>query len=139
MRQLLITALSALSILACSGDDYSSGPATFAEGTISVFNESVVAIKLTDFVQTRGDLEHRSLLNITVYPNQSRYLRNMLDDGESTIFPGGDGVSVKYRANVSDPNNPGRPLFENTASLVINGDNTILVKSGGDFGIGPGQ
>lgn len=136
---MLLAALASAALLACSGDDYSSGPVSYVQGTISVYNESLVSIRLTDFVQTRGELEHRSVLNITLYPNQSRYLHNMLDGGETNVFPGGDHVSVKFRSSQNDPENPRRPLFENTASLIINGNNTILVKSGGEVSIGPGE
>lgn len=128
----------ALVVAACSGDEKPNAPYSYSQGTISVYNESSVAIRLTDFTQQRGDLEHNSVLNITVYPNQSRRLYNLLDGGDTDTFPGGDQVRVKFRARVSDPDNPGQPLFENTASLIINGDNTISVKDGGEYGIGPG-
>ena len=122
----------------CSGDNKPSAPSPLTQGKIMIYNDSQVSIRLTEFTQKRGDLEHSTVLNMTVYPNQSRKLYNLLDGGDSDIFPGGDQVEVKFQARVSDPNNPGEPLFENTVSLIINGNNTISVKNGGEYGIGPG-
>ncbi len=128
----------ALAVAGCSGKDKPSAPTALIQGKISVYNESDVSIRLTEFTQKRGELEYNTILNTSVYPNQSRKLYNLLDGGDTDTFPGGDQVSVEFQARVSDPNNPEQPLFENTASLIINGNNTILVKNGGEYGVGPG-
>lgn len=128
----------ALVVAGCSGDKKLNAPYSYSQGTISVYNESSVSINLTEFTQKRGDREINTVLNIAIYPNQSRRLYNLLDGGDTDTFPGGDQVWVKFQARVSDPDNPGQPLFENTASLIINGNNTISVKDGGEYGIGPG-
>lgn len=76
-------------------------------------------------------------LNIKIFPRQHYYLKNKIDGGNTDIFPGGDKVWVKFKSEAYDPEHPGNPLFENTIALIVNGNNTVTVKSGGDYSIGP--
>ncbi len=130
--------LAIFGILGCSdGENVPSGPPILFDGEITVSNDADVTIRLVEFEQIRGDLEYHGDMNVRVYPGIRYSLRNEIDGGESLIFPGGDQVSVKFVADVPDPGDPNRPLFENTVNLTVNGSAVIVVKSGGEYNIGP--
>ncbi len=130
--------LAIFGILGCSdGENVPSGPSILFDGEITVSNDADVTIRLVEFEQTRGDLEYHGDMNVRVYPTIRYRLRNEIDGGESLIFPGGDQVSVKFVADVPDPGDPELPLFENTVNLTVNGSTVIIVKSGGEYNIGP--
>jgi len=125
--------------LACSsGEDKPNAPPTLISGRISIYNQTDYPIRLLDFTQQRNDDQYQRMLNMRVYPRHSFSLKNYLDGGNSEIFPGGDRVWVTFASEMSDPENPGHPLFQNTVGLTINGNNTISVKDGGQYSIGPG-
>ena len=126
-------------ILGCSdSENIPSGPPVLLDGEITISNDADVTIRLVEFTQIRGDLEYHGDMNIRVYSNIRYSLRNKLDPGELIVFPGGDQVSVKFVADAPDPGDPERPLFENTVDLTVNGSTVIVVKSGGEYNIGPG-
>jgi hypothetical protein len=135
----LAFSLSILIFLGCSGgeDNPTSSP-VFRDGRIYVRNETSYSIRLMDFVQERGDQEYSGVLDIRVHPDRDYALKNRIDSGNSEIFPGGDRIWVTFISELSDPNNPGHPLFENTVALTVNGNNKISVKSGGEYVVGPG-
>lgn len=134
---LLILAL--FGILGCSDNENTpSGPTVLIAGEITITNDSEVTIRLVEFIQIRGDLEYHGDMDARVYSNIRYSLRNRLDPGESTIFPGGDRVSVRFVADAPDPGHPELPLFENTVNLTVDGNTMIVVKSGGDYSMGPG-
>ncbi len=137
VRVLLILALAG--ILGCS--DSGNGPSgtpVLLDGEITITNNAEVTIRLVEFTQKRGDLEYNGDMNVRVYSSVSYSLKNRLDPGESAVFPGGDRVWVKFVSNAPDPGNPELPLFENTVALTVNGNALIIVKSGGDYNVGPG-
>lgn len=130
---------TALLVMACSsGEDVPNSPPVLASGRISVHNETISPIRLLDFTQKRGEREEHAVLDIRVYSQQTRSLINLIDGGDTDIFPGGDRIQITFVSEAPDPNDPNNPLFENTASLTVNGSNIISVKSGGEYGIGPG-
>ena len=134
----IIFAVGLLFLACSSGEDIPNMPSILLDGRISVFNHTGYPIRLFDFTHQRWSDEHQLVLNVRVYPNSTYRLRNLIDEGDTDIFPGGDHVWIKFVSDVSDPENPDRPLFENTANLIVNGNNTISVKSGGEYSIGPG-
>jgi hypothetical protein len=127
------------STLACSDEDIpnSSGPAQRVRGRIAVSNNSAVAIELTEYHHIRGDIDIMIALGVHLFPDNAIQLHNMIDDGGSLFFKGGDVVKVHFQALVGDPDAPGEPLFQNTVDLIVNGSVVIQVKDGGDFGISP--
>ncbi len=134
---ILILALSG--VIGCSdGELAQNGSPVLLDGEITITNDAQVNIRLVEFIQIRGDLEYRGDMNVRVYTNVRYNLRNRLDPGESTIFPGGDQVSVRFIADAPDPGDPELPLFENTVDLTVDGNTLIVVKSGGDYSTGPG-
>lgn len=136
-RILLIPALFGIS--GCSDNENTpSGPIILHDGEITITNDAEVTIRLVEFTQIRGDLEYYGEMNVRVYSNVRYSLRNRLDSGELTIFPGGDRISVKFIADAPDPGDPELPLFENTIDLTVDGNTVIVVKSGGDYSTGPG-
>lgn len=135
----IFAALVFVVILGCSDGEYSpSGPSVLLDGEITITNDAQVNIRLVEFIQIRGDLEYRGDMNVRVYTNVRYNLRNRLDPDESIIFPGGDRVSVRFIADAPDPEDPELPLFENTVALTVDGNTMIVVKSGGEYNMGPG-
>lgn len=133
----LILALSG--VLGCSDNENTpSGPIILHDGEITITNDAEVNIRLREFTQIRGDLEYHGDMNVRVYSNGRYSLRNRLDPGELTVFPGGDRISVRFIADAPDPGDPERPLFENTVDLTVDGNTVIVIKSGGDYSMGPG-
>jgi hypothetical protein len=137
VRVLLMLPLFGVS--GCSDNENTpSGPIILHDGEITITNDAEVNIRLREFTQIRGDLEYHGDMNIRVYSDMRYSLRNRLDPGESTVFPGGDQVSVRFIADAPDPGDPELPLFENTVNLTVDGNTVIVVKSGGDYSMGPG-
>jgi hypothetical protein len=131
--------LAFLGILGCSdNENIPGGPIILHDGEITITNDAEVTIRLVEFTQIRGDLEYNGDMNARVHSNTRYSLRNKLDPGESIIFPGGDRVSVRFIADAPDPGHPELPLFENTVNLTVDGNTMIVVKSGGDYSMGPG-
>jgi len=124
--------------LACSQEDKPNTPSVLLDGRVSIHNQTSIPIKLLDFTQERGQTELTRVLDVRVYPMHQYRLINYLDGGSAEVFPGGDRVRIRFAAEAADPENPGNPLFENTVSLIINGNNTISVKNGGQYSVGPG-
>lgn len=136
VRVLAILALAG--IPGCSdGGNGPSGTPVLLDGEITITNNAEVTIRLVEFTQIRGELEYHGDINVKVYSGVRYNLKNRLDPGESIIFPGGDRVSVRFVANAPDPGNPERPLFENTVALTVNGNIVIVIKSGGEYNMGP--
>jgi hypothetical protein len=130
--------LSVAFLLGCSsGENNPTVAPVYFDGEITITNDTDVNIRLVDYTQVRDGEEYNSDMNVRVYIDQRYILWNYLDGGDSHVFPGGDRVWVSYIADVPDPGDPDSPLFENTASLTVNGSTVIVVKSGGEYSIGP--
>lgn len=130
--------LALFCILGCSDNENTpSGPIILHDGEITITNDAEVSIRLVEFTQIRVDLNYHGDINVRVYSNGRYNLRNRLDPGETTVFPGGDRVSVRFIADVPDPGDPELPLFENTVNLTVNGNTMIVIKSGGAYSVGP--
>lgn len=135
----VILILPAVLILACSnGENNPTIAPVYFDGEITITNDSDASIRLIDFTQRRGSEEYYAEMNVRVHTNQRYLLWNLLDGGDSHVFPGGDRVWVTFVSTVQDPNDPDNPLFENTASLTVNGNTVIVVKSGGEYSFGEG-
>jgi hypothetical protein len=131
--------LLAVLVLGCSnGENNPTIPPVYFDGEITITNDSDVNIRLVDFTQRRGSEEYSAEIDVRVYTNQRYLLWNYLDGGNTHVFPGGDRVWVTFVSTVQDPNDPNNPLFENTASLTVNGNSVIVVKSGGEYSFGEG-
>jgi hypothetical protein len=121
----------------CSENNEPFNPSYKRDGKISVFNQSGVRIRLLDITQIRGEEEASAMLNRTLNSGFRYYFKNILDGGDSEIFKGGDMVIIHFRADVPNPDDPSRPLFENTISHTINGVTEYYVKTGGRYSIQP--
>lgn len=128
-----------LVFLNCSSENEPEpvAPPIMFQGKVSVENRSEIIIYLLDFTQTRGDRRQNINLGIRLSPDHTYFLHNILDQG-GQLFPGGDKISIRFVAVAPDPNDPNRPLFDNTVNLTVNGSSIIQVKSGGQYGISPG-
>ncbi len=113
-------------------------PRTPQTGRISVQNNSLVSIMISGYSQVRGNQRNQIQLYVHLLPGQNFYLHNIIDPGQSQLFPGGDQISMQYWADAPDPSNPSDPLFHDTVQLTVDGNLIIQVKSGGDYGISPG-
>jgi len=123
--------------LACSENNEPFHPQYLREGKVSIFNQSGVRIRLLDFTQTRGDQQVSTVLNRSLNSGFRIFLLNMLDGGNSDIFPGGDYITVHYRSEVSNPDDPMTPLFDQTIDHTVNGVTVYYVKTGGRYGVSP--
>jgi len=136
--QILLLLFSSMFIFGCSeGDKIPTNP-IYTSGNCVIFNEANVPIRLLEYSQIRGELSYNSVLNRRVNPGFSYSLINEFDGGNSDRFPARDMIIVHFIADTPDPNAPERPLFENTIDRAVNGNTTILVKTGGDFSVAPG-
>lgn len=137
-RAVIFVILAGLAIgISCSEDNDPYRPVYLREGKISIFNQSGVRIRLMEFTQTRGEQEISTVLNRSMIDGLRYYFINILDGGDTDIFPGGDYITVRYIADVPNPNDPTRPLFDQTISHTVNGITVYYVKSGGRYTISP--
>ena len=100
-------------------------------------NSSGVVVVIASYTHHRGDASARRVLNHTLYPGSDYAFKSLLDPTQTFLFKGGDVVSVSYRSQQSDPDDPENPLFEGTADATVNGNIGIVVKSGGYISVGP--
>ncbi|GEM_PF-2426970 len=138
LRALTIFLILALAVFSgCSKDDSSLHAPVYYDGKISISNQSGVRIRLLEFTQTRGEQEYSYLLDRSLHSGFEFFFKNMLDGGDSDIFPGGDAVFVHYIADIPDPEYPSRPLFTHTIGHTINGVVVYYIKAGGHFSLSP--
>ena len=140
MVKRLVILLSLFGILlgiGCSDNNNPYDPVFLREGKISLFNQSGVRIRLMEFTQKRGDEEVSAVLDRSLGTGFRYFFINLIDGGESEMFPGGDMITVHYIADVPNPDDPTRPLFENTIGHTINGITVYYVKTGGRYSIHP--
>lgn len=123
--------------LGCSENNNPYDPVYLREGKISIFNQSGVRIRLMEFTQKRGAEEVSAVLDRSLGIGFRYFFINLLDGGESDMFPGGDMITVRYIADVPNPDDPTRPLFDQTIGHTINGITVYYVKSGGRYSIHP--
>jgi hypothetical protein len=128
-------------LLGCSHDktDEPVGPPpTPSSGRVSLLNNSEVSVMIAGYTQLRGGESRQVNLYVHLFPGNTFYLHNLFEPEQGQLFPGGDKISLLYRADSPDPSNPSQPLFQETVELIVNGDLTIQIKSGGEYGISPG-
>ncbi|UCC78354.1 MAG: hypothetical protein JSW64_08685 [Candidatus Zixiibacteriota bacterium] len=123
--------------IGCSENNEPYRPVYLREGKISIFNQSGVRIRLMEFTQTRGPEEITTVLNRSLSSGLRYYFINLLDGGDTDIFPGGDYITVHYIADVPNPDDPTRPLFDQTITHTVNGITVYYVKVGGRFSVSP--
>jgi hypothetical protein len=123
--------------ISCSENNKPYDPVYLREGKISVFNQSGVRIRLMEFTQKRGEDQVSTVLNRSVSSGFRYFFINLLDGGESEMFPGGDKITIRYIADVPNPDDPTRPLFDQTIGHTINGITVYYVKSGGRYSVQP--
>jgi hypothetical protein len=123
--------------LGCTGNDKPFHPGYLREGRVSIYNQSGVRIRLLDYTQARGDEEINVVLNRSLNSGFRYYLLNLLDGGDSDIFPGGDYITVRYRSEVANPDDPMTPLFDKTIDHTVNGITVYYVKTGGRYTVSP--
>ncbi len=121
----------------CSENNNPYDPVYLREGKISLFNQSGVRIRLMEFTQKRGDEEVSAVLDRSLGIGFRYFFNNLLDEGESDMFPGGDMITVRYIADVPNPDDPTRPLFDQTIGHTINGITVYYVKTGGRYTVQP--
>ncbi len=124
-------------VLGCSGDKSPTSDPVYYDGKISIRNQSGVRIRILELAQTRDGQEHSYLIGRSINTGFEYFLLNMLDGGDSEIFPGGDIVRVHYVAEAPDPENPSQPLFDIHLGHTINGITVYYIKSGGRFSLHP--
>jgi hypothetical protein len=107
-------------------------------GRVSILNNSEVSIRIAGYIQQRGSQTQQVQLWVHIFPGQDFILHNIIDPGESQLFPGGDKLTLVYYSDEPDPNNPTQPLFQQTVVLTVDGNLLIHVKNGGLYGIMPG-
>jgi len=123
--------------LGCTGNDNPYHPGYLREGKVSIYNQSGVRIRILEFTQTRGEEQISVVLNRSINSGFRYYFLNLLDGDDSDIFPGGDYITVRYRSEVANPDDPMTPLFDQTIDHTVNGITVYYVKSGGRFSIHP--
>jgi hypothetical protein len=134
--------LSLVVLIGCSHNKVNNStpnqPPVPQGGRVSILNNSDVSIRIAGYTQQRGSQIQQVQLWVHIFPNQDFILHNIIDPGQSQIFPGGDKLTVVYISEERDPNNPGQPLFQQTVVLTVDGNLLIHVKNGGLYGIMPG-
>lgn len=100
-------------------------------------NNSGVVIIIANYIHQRADNSAQQVLNRTLFPGSEYAFKSLLDPTQTFLFRGGDVVSVSYRSEQRDPDDPENPLFEGTADATVNGNIGIVVKSGGHITVGP--
>lgn len=123
--------------MGCSKDDAPTSIPIVYDGKIGIHNQSGVRIRLLEFRQVRGEIEFSHFLNRPLNSGFEYFFRNMLDSGESEIFPGGDEIYIHYIADVPNPENPSGPLFDHDIGHTVNGITVYYIKAGGGFSINP--
>jgi hypothetical protein len=113
-------------------------PPTPSSGRVSLFNNSEVSVMVAGYTQLRGSESRQVRLYVHLFPGNVFYLHNLIEPDEGQLFPGGDKLAIVYVADASDPSNPWQPLFQGTVELVVDGNLTVQIKSGGEYGISPG-
>jgi hypothetical protein len=108
------------------------------EGRIAVVNNSNVSIRIAGYTHVRGSVNQSVELWVHIFPSQDFILHNLIDPGQSQLFPGGDVITVLYYADERDPSNPSQPLFQETVQLTVDGNRLIQVKGDGKYSIFPG-
>lgn len=134
---IFLTLAGLIICLGCSGEDKPFHPGYLREGKVSIFNQSGVRIRLLNYTQSRGDQEVGLVLNRSLNSGFRYYLLNLLDGGDTDIFPGGDYITVRYIAEVSNPDDPMTPIFDKTISHTVNGITVYYVKTGGRYTVSP--
>jgi hypothetical protein len=110
-----------------------SGPSQMNEGTIYFVNHSRYALRLTTFMQTHNGQLRTQQLNVPIFINASYQLHNLFNG--STIFPGGDQVTIGFASQATDPNNPNAPLFSENVVFTVNGLAIVKVINAGEYEI----
>jgi len=123
--------------LGCSENNKPYDPVYLIEGKISIFNQSGVRIRMMEFTQKRGDDEVSAVLDRSLNSGFRYFFINLLDGGESDMFPGGDMITIRYIADVPNPDDPTRPLFDHTIGHIVNGVTVYYVKTGGRYSVQP--
>jgi hypothetical protein len=123
--------------LSCSDNDKPFHPGVLREGKVSIYNQSGVRIRLLDFTQSRDGEEVSVVINRSLNSGFRYFLLNMLDGGDTDIFPGGDYITVRYRSEVANPDDPMTPLFDQTIDHTVNGITVYYVKTGGRYTVSP--
>lgn len=137
-RIVIFSILAGLALcLGCSENDKPFHPGYLREGKVSIFNQSGVRIRLLEYTQERGDQQVSVVLDRSLNSGFRYYLLNLLDGGNTDVFPGGDYITVRYRSEVSNPDDPLTPLFDKTISHTVNGITVYYVKTGGRYTVSP--
>jgi len=134
---ILLLLLGLILGISCSENNNPYDPVYLREGKISIFNQSGVRIRLMEFTQKRGEDQVSTVLNRSVSSGFRYFFINLLDGGESEMFPGGDKITIRYIADVPNPDDPTRPMFDQTIGHTINGITVYYVKSGGRYTVQP--
>ena len=134
---ILLLLLGLIVGISCSENNNPYDPVYLREGKISIFNQSGVRIRLMEFTQKRGEDQVSTVLNRSVSSGFRYFFINLLDGGESEMFPGGDKITIRYIADVPNPDDPTRPMFDQTIGHTINGITVYYVKSGGRYTVQP--
>jgi len=106
-------------------------------GKVVMQNSSGVVVVIASYTHHRGEASARRVLNHALYPASDYAFKSLLDPTQTFLFQGGDVVSVSYRSQEKDPDDPENPLFEGIADATVNGNIGIVVKSGGHITVGP--
>jgi len=136
MKRNVLTFLMVLALAIC----YCQNPTSTEEkrsGKVVMRNSSGVVILISSYTHQRGSDSARQVLNRTLFPGSDYTFKSLLDPAQTYLFKGGDVVSVSYRSQESDPDDPENPLFDGIADATVNGNIGIVVKSGGHISVGP--
>jgi len=136
MKRNVLTFLMVLALAIC----YCQNPTSTEEkrnGKVMMRNSSGVVIVISSYTHQRGNDSARQVLNSTLFPGSDYTFKSLLDPAQTYLFKGGDVVSVSYRSQENDPDDPENPLFDGIADATVNGNIGIVVKSGGHISVGP--
>lgn len=136
MKRKVIIFFVTLALAVC----YCQNPTSTEEkrnGKVVMRNSSGAVVLIASYTHHRGDASARRVLNHTLYPGSDYAFKSLLDPTQTFLFKGGDVVSVSYRSQDHDPDDPENPIFEGTADATVNGNIGIVVKSGGGATVGP--
>lgn len=109
-------------------------PRNYVNGEIIFRNDCTYTIIVNRIVQSHEGETMSEDLDQILFPSSSFRLINLFD-GE-LIFPGGDRITIDYRSQAADPNDPQSPLFSHSVFLTVNGSIIIRVKGEGYYEIG---
>ena len=109
-------------------------PRNYVNGEIIFRNDCAYTIIVNKMVQSHEGETISEDLDQILFPSSSFRLINLFN-GE-LIFPGGDKITIDYRSQAANPNDPQSPLFSHSVFLTVNGSITIRVKGEGYYEIG---